>query len=159
MVVNKNNSVEFRVLETEADVFFRILPEEWQKVIAPVWGDYKDHAFIYVLKNAKEIMAGGIVFKGEPPNMTFFEMEKGEIYVALGYYYIGFLFVDPNYRSQSMGSKWLEEIKNKYPDRSYWLTIEEEGLRSFYEKNGFKCVAESQDPSPAEWMFVYTPDQ
>ncbi|RTE53786.1 N-acetyltransferase [Arenibacter aquaticus] len=159
MVVNKIDWVELKVLKNEPDIFFRILPEEWQKTIGPVWEDCKENGCIYVLRNAAEIMAGGIVFIEEPPNRTQFEIENGAPYLALGYYYIGFLFVGPNYRNQSMGSKWLEAIKNKYPDRSFWLTIEEEGLRYFYEKNGFKCVAESQDPSTPEWMFVYTSDQ
>ena len=159
MVVNKYDRVEFRVLKNEPDIFFRILPEEWQKTIGPIWEDCKDNACIYVLRNAAEIMAGGIVFSGETPNRTQFEIEKGAPYLALGYYYIGYLFVDSNYRNQSMGSKWLEAIKKKYPDRSFWLTIEEEGLRFFYEKNGFKCVSESKDPYTPEWLFVYTPDQ
>lgn len=151
--------MELRVLKNEADVFFSILPEEWQTVIGPVWKDWEDNAHIYVLRNTSEIMAGGIVFYAAPPKMTHFEIDKGAPYLALGYYYIGFLYVAPNYRNQSLGSKWLEAIKNKYPKRSFWLTIEEEGLRSFYEKNGFKCVAKSEDPSTPEWMFVYTPDQ
>ena len=138
--------------------FFKILPNEWQDIIVPVWGNYKMDANIYVFKNNSEIMVGGIVFNGSPPNRTDFEIEEGQKYVELGFKYIGFLFVDSKYRSKSLGSKWLSALKEQFPDQSYWLTIEEEGLKSFYEKNGFKCVSESKDTNNQEWMFTYRPE-
>ncbi|MBC8769902.1 GNAT family N-acetyltransferase [Arenibacter sp. BSSL-BM3] len=137
--------------------FFKILPKDWQDIIVPIWEDYKRGARIYVFKNDGELAAGGIVFNGAPPNMTVFEIEEGQKYVELGFQYIGFLFVDPKYRNQALGSKWLMALKVKFPNQSYWLTIEEEGLRSFYEKNGFKCVTESKDPNNPEWILIYKP--
>ena len=138
--------------------FFKILPNDWQDIIVPVWGNYKMDANIYVFKNDMEITVGGIVFNGAPPNRTDFEIEEGQKYVELGFKYIGFLFVDPKYRSKSLGSKWLSALKEQFPDQSYWLTIEEVGLRSFYEKNGFKCVSESKVTNNQEWMFTYMPE-
>ena len=102
-------------------------------------------------------MAGGIVFRSAPPNMTDFEIGEGHKYVELGFKYIGFLFVDQKYRNQALGSKWLSALKEEFPNESYWLTIEEVGLKSFYEKNGFKCVSESKDSNNQEWMFTYQP--
>ncbi|MCM4172531.1 GNAT family N-acetyltransferase [Arenibacter sp. TNZ] len=135
--------------------FFKILPGDWQQIILPVWEDLKKNANIFVFKNTLEITAGGIVFKGAPPNMTDFEIEEGQKYIDMGFQYIGFLFVDSKYRNQALGSKWLKALMEEFPNQSYWLTIEEQGLRLFYEKNGFKCVSESKDPNNQEWLFTY----
>jgi len=137
--------------------FFKILPNDWQDIIVPVWGNYKMDANIYVFKNDSEITVGGIVFKGAPPNMTDFEIGEGHKYVDSGFKYIGFLFVNPKYRNQALGSKWLRALIEEFPNESYWLTIEEVGLKSFYEKNSFKCVSESMDPNNQEWIFTYQP--
>lgn len=144
-------------LGLEGGSFFKILPEDWKDVIESVWDDYKKNANIYVFKNALDITAGGIVFRTAPPNMTDFEIGEWQKYVTANCHYIGFLFVDPKYRGKSLGSEWLTALKNLFPDQSYWLTIEEEGLRSFYEKNGFKCVSKSKDKDNPEWIFTYTP--
>ncbi|MCK0148109.1 GNAT family N-acetyltransferase [Arenibacter sp. F26102] len=142
---------------SDGQEFFKILPKDWQDMIVPIWEDYKRSAIIYVFKNDEELGAGGIVFSGAPPNMTVFEIEQGQKYVDLGFHYIGFLFVDPKYRNQALGSKWLMALKEEFPNQSYWLTIEEEGLRSFYEKNGFKCVSESSDLNNREWILIFNP--
>lgn len=144
-------------LGLEGGSFFEILPEDWKDVIESVWDDYKKNANIYVFKNALDITAGGIVFRTAPPNMTDFEIGEWQKYVTANFHYIGFLFVDPKYRGKSLGSEWLTALKDQFPDQSYWLTIEEEGLRSFYEKNGFKCVSKSKDKDNPEWIFTYTP--
>ena len=137
--------------------FFKILPKDWQDIIIPIWKDYKKSARIYVFKNDEELAAGGIVFNGPPPNMTDFEIVEGQKYVDSGFHYIGFLFVDLKYRNLALGSKWLMALKEEFPNQSYWLTIEEEGLKSFYEKNGFKCVSESKDSNNREWIFIFQP--
>ncbi|MDX1768035.1 MAG: GNAT family N-acetyltransferase [Arenibacter troitsensis] len=139
--------------------FFNILPDDWQDVIESVWDDYKDNASIYVFKEALDITAGGIVFRAAPPNMTDFEVGEWQKYVDANFHYIGFLFVDPKYRGQSLGSKWLSDLKVQFPDQSYWLTIEEEGLRTFYEKNGFRCVSKSKDEDNPEWILIYQPEK
>ncbi len=144
-------------LGLEGGSFFKILPEDWKDVIESVWDDYKKNANIYVFKNALDITAGGIVFRTAPPNMTDFEIGEWEKYVTANFHYIGFLFVDPKYRGKSLGSEWLTALKDQFPYQSYWLTIEEEGLRSFYEKNGFKCVSKSKDKDNPEWIFTYAP--
>ncbi|RAJ09271.1 GNAT family N-acetyltransferase [Arenibacter echinorum] len=139
--------------------YFKILPEDWQEVIESVWDDYKNNATVYVFKDDLEISAGGIVFRTAPPNMTDFEIEEWQKYVTANFHYIGFLFVDTKYRGKSLGSEWLTALKDQFPDQSYWLTIEEEGLRSFYEKNGFKCVSTSRDKANPEWILIYQPEK
>jgi GNAT superfamily N-acetyltransferase len=144
-------------LELNSRDFIKILPEDWREVIDSVWEDYKSNASVYAFKNGLDITAGGIVFRSAPPNMTDFESMEWQKYVAANFHYIGFLYVHPNYRGQALGSEWLSALKTHFPDQSYWLTIEEEGLRLFYEKNGFKCVSQSKDKDNLEWILIYEP--
>lgn len=149
--------MDFEVLKDNSRSFFEILPREWQDAIEPIWEDYRKEAHIFVFRNEGEIIAGGIVFMGAPPNRTDFEIEKGEQYIKKGYHYIGFLYVVPHHRNEALGSKWLQALKNKFPEQAYWLTTEEEGLDRFYIKNGFERVAVSPDRDLPEWLFVFVP--
>jgi len=149
--------MEFINIGPNGEDFFNILPEDWQDIIIPAWEAYKSTVNIYVFRNGLDITVGGIVFRTAPPNMSDFETEVAQKYVDSGFHYIGFLFVDPKFRNQGLGSKWLKVIKEEFPNQSYWLTIEEGSLRSFYEKNGFICVSESLDKLNPEWVLIYQP--
>ncbi|SHJ58983.1 Acetyltransferase (GNAT) domain-containing protein [Arenibacter nanhaiticus] len=149
--------MDFISLESDAKEYFKMLPLDWQAIIVPVWNTYKTNANIYVLTDQGAIVAGGIVFEQDPPNMTDFELTEGKKYRDVSFQYIGFLYVDPNRRNQALGTQWLNALKARQPKQSYWLTIEEEGLQAFYEKNGFQVVSQSKDPSNREWLFIYTP--
>ncbi|MDX1365383.1 GNAT family N-acetyltransferase [Arenibacter latericius] len=144
-------------LKYNYDDFFKMLPHDWQEVICPVWDKYKYVSSIYVLKDGKDIVVGGIVFRTIPPNRTNFEIEIGEEFIAKGFHYIGFLFVHPERRNEALGSRWLDALKTQFPDQGYWLTIEEEALKTFYLKNGFICLTESTDRENPEWIFIYDP--
>lgn len=147
--------VNLRSAQDTPNDFFTILPEDWRCLIAPYWEGYKATSTIYVMENHKEVIAGGIVFASSSPDMTHFEKTHGKVYFDLGYLYIGFLWVAPEYRGKEMGSKWLSLLKEQNKNRSYWLTIEEENLKAFYKKNGFECVAESDSTTAKEWLMVY----
>lgn len=149
--------VVFRSAQECPHDFFGILPEDWRLLIVPYWGVYKATSIIYVLERDNEVIAGGIVFTSASPDMTDFEKENAKIYFALGYLYIGFLWVSPAHRGERLGSTWLGRLKKQNKNQSFWLTIEEDGLKGFYEKNGFKCVAENSMEGGAEWLLVYRP--
>lgn len=150
--------MDLKVLKDDSRSFFDILPQDWRNAIEWIWDDYKNEADIYVFREGEEIVAGGVIFKGIPPNMTYFEIQNGKRYIENGYHYIGFLFVVPCRRNEALGSKWLKAVKSRFPSQSYWLTIEEEDLAPFYAKNGFECVAASQDMDLPEWLFVFVPN-
>ncbi|NKI27128.1 GNAT family N-acetyltransferase [Arenibacter sp. 6A1] len=147
--------MDFTVLESDSKEFFKIIPPDWQDIIIPIWDTYRENAKIYVLLDQGSIVAGGIVFEQDPPNMTDFELAEGKKYRDVSFQYIGFLYVNPNRRNQALGTQWLNALKAKKPKQSYWLTIEEEGLHAFYEKNGFQLVSKSKDPSNREWLLIY----
>lgn len=144
-----------RPLQGIPNEFFDILPEDWRCLIAPYWERYSPTSTIYILEKEKEVLAGGIVFGSSSPDMTTFEKAHGKVYFKLGYLYIGFLWVVPEHRGKALGSEWLSLLKKRNKKQSYWLTIEEERLKTFYKKNGFECVAESVLTSNKEWLLIY----
>ena len=149
-------TIKFRSLEKDPIQFFNILPQDWQQIIVPNWEEFKDSASIYVFKENEAVIAGGIVFKSGHPNSTDFENKYNYLYDEK-YYYLGFLWVIPEKRNQQLASKWLTEIKKAYSNQKFWLTIEEEPLKYFYQKNDFKLIAESNDENYKEWVLTYTP--
>ncbi|MDP3360451.1 MAG: hypothetical protein Q8S41_14000 [Lutibacter sp.] len=136
--------------------FFNILPNDWQYLIVPYWESYKDVAKIYVLKENEEVVAGGLVFSKSLPDMSDFERSLQYLFKE-GYLYIGFIWVPLEKRNRNFASQWLTLLKNQDPNQKYWLTIEEEWLKHFYEKNGFKLMKESDGADNKEWLFTWRP--
>ena len=61
-------------------------------------------------------------------------------------------------KTSQLGSKWLSLLKKQDVKQGFWLTIEEAGLKKFYEKNGFQTITESEDKENIEWLCVYEPE-
>lgn len=135
--------------------FFNMLPDNWKPYIVPYWEDYKDSAKIYVLKENEETVAGGLVFSKSLPDMSDFERAQQHLF-SEGYLYLGFIWVPLEKRNRQLASQWLTLLKNQDPTQKYWLTIEEEWLKHFYEKNGFVLVEESNDEDDKEWLYVFS---
>ena len=140
-------------LKNSPEKFFGILPKDWQHVIIPNWKNFENTSSIYVFEEDNNIIAGGIVFKNKHPEISKFEEEFLYLYVE-NYFYLGFIWVIPEKRNQKLASLWLHNIKEINPFQKFWLTTEEASLKYFYEKNGFKLIAESDDPTYKEWIFT-----
>lgn len=147
---------QFSNATNKPNQFFNILPNDWQGLIVPYWDNYKQAAKIYVLKENEEVVAGGLVFSKSLPDMSDFERSLQYLFTK-GYLYIGFIWVPEHKRNRNLASQWLTLLKNKNPNQKYWLTIEEEWLKHFYEKNGFKLIKESDDAGEKEWLYIYEP--
>lgn len=150
--------MKFEEINPRHKEFFQMLPRDWEQIIRVIWDKVKATSTIYAIVEAGSIIAGGIVFTEKLPEMTQFELKKGQPYFDLGYGYIGFLWVSENRRNEQLGSKWLSLLKQQDQKQGFWLTIEEAGLKKFYEKNGFKTIAESEDKENTEWLCVYEPE-
>ena len=133
--------------------FFKILPQDWQDIIVPQWNSYQDSSSIYIMECNGQIIAGGIIFSKTPPNATPLEINYNYLFDK-GYLYLGFIFVIPEYRGKQIASGWLGALKNKYKNQPFWLTIEEFGLKFFYEKNGFKLIDENTNSIGDEWVMI-----
>lgn len=139
---------------TNPKLFFNILPTDWQQLIVPYWENYKNTANIYVFKEKKNVIAGGIIFTKDHPHKNDFEKSVDYLYKE-DYHYIGYVWVIPTKRNQQLASKWLTELKLLNPLQKYWLTIEDEALKYFYKKNGFKLIKQSIATDLKEWLLIY----
>jgi hypothetical protein len=148
--------IQFSNTTDNPEQFFNILPEDWRVLIAPYWEDYKNSAKIYVLKENEEVVAGGLVFSKSLPDMSDFEKSVQYLF-SEGYFYIGFIWVPTHLRNRQLASQWLTLLKKQDPTQKYWLTIEEEWLKHFYEKNGFDLIEESNDAANKEWLYTWRP--
>ena len=88
--------------------------------------------------------------------MMYYEKDA-ELWFDKGYRYLGYVFVDEAHRNRRLGSVWLDKIKEVFPMRGLWLSIEEENLHKFYERNGFKRVATAINGELEEGIYVYEP--
>ena len=146
----------FGELTENPEMFFKILPKDWSDLISPNWENYKKHASIHVIYEAENIVAGGIVFSEKIKEMTAFELKFEHLFTE-NYLYLGYLYVSEEYRNKKLATKWLSYLKEKNKSQKYWLTIEEEGLKYFYEKNNFIVIAESNDSTTKEWILTFKP--
>lgn len=136
--------------------FFNLLPRDWREFIVPFWNDLKIYGNLFVLIENNRVLAGGLVFTKCPPDMKYYEQEANELFKK-GYLYLGYIFVDETQRHRHLGSSWLDKIKEEFPERGLWLSIEDENLHKFYYKNGFKRVATAMNGDTEEGIYVYEP--
>jgi len=133
------------------DTFIDMLPLDWQEALKSVWNKISGTSEIVVLKEEGAILAGGIIFKEMTADMQLFKEEAEEL-LSSNSYYIGYLWVIEARRGENLGSLWLQYIQKQYANNSFWLTIEEEGLKQFYEKNGFSLYLEKESNTEKEWL-------
>ncbi len=144
----------FKQLQENPQLFFQLLPKVWQKGIVPYWDTYSGKAEIYTLEEDGTIVAGGVVFKDFSEDLKYFK-EEAKYWLGLGYFYLGYIWVVKSKRGQNLGSKWLIELLKHHPNTNFWLTIEEEKLKNFYLKNGFRLIKKLQKGKTTEWLLVY----
>ncbi|MDC6405733.1 MULTISPECIES: GNAT family N-acetyltransferase [Maribacter] len=150
------NNRQFLKWQGPLDQFLAAMPEEWHWDFFIYMDNAKDCIELFAITVDDQIVSGGMVFKGLPPEMKIFEREV-EHYPENGYLYIGFLFVVPEYRGQDIGSTWLECIRALYGEKGFWLTVEEPGLVGFYEKNGFKWTSTLKRGPIIEELLILEP--
>ena len=96
--------------------FFKILPNDWQENVAPVWESIKETTRGYLLLDNDKIIAGGLVFSKCPPDMLYAENEV-DLWFNKGYLYLGFIYVIEERRQQNLGSIWLDNLKKIFPNQ------------------------------------------
>ena len=115
---------------------------------------HQDQTILLVEDN--QVIGGGLVFSKSPPDM-WYAIDEANKWFDKGYLYIGFIFVLEEKRHQNLGSVWLNQLKAKFPNQKYWLTIEDLKLDSFYVKNDFKKVKSLFNENQEEWLYVFEP--
>ncbi|THD69807.1 GNAT family N-acetyltransferase [Robertkochia marina] len=146
-------SLEFRKLTKTEEIaeVFSLYPDDWKEVLLPVWSNYAENSEVYVLLKEDDITTLGILFHNGAPEMEAFA-ETATLLFMERKPYIGFIYTLPNFRGRGFASLWLKELKNALPEKTFWLTVEDPKLITFYESNGFSL----QDKSPVqeEWLLL-----
>lgn len=127
-------------------------PDDVEKMLA-IWlnGSIQSHGFV---SNDYWYNMMPIVKKYYLPNTESFVFEdkrqiKGFISI-IDDKYIGALFVDPKFQKQRIGSKLVNYVKKLYPELSLKVFTKNVDALRFYQKNGFKIIAEQTDESTGE---------
>lgn len=142
----------FKEVTPDPQRFFDIMQADWKASIAPFWNDFAKTARVYTLETDTEVLGGGIIFTTIPP-ATIDEIGAQKMFDS-GLLYIGFLYIKEDYRGCNLGTEWLQEVRQLYQGRNFWLTIDEYRLNSFYNRNGFHIVEEVDNGDWSEWVMV-----
>lgn len=153
-----NQEFEFVDITKSANEFFKMLPLDWQEIIVLNWQKYVNTAQVFALKLNSKIVVGGVVFLDSHPGESALESAYYKKF-SKAYKYLGFIWVPVDERNKNFASKWLTCLKEKNPKQKYWLTIEEESLKYFYQKNGFTLIEnENNSAIENEWVLVNSPN-
>lgn len=142
---------EFRQLTEREKIAkaFSLYPNDWQEALLPVWPDYAGAAEVFALLKEDQIATLGIVFHESAPEMEAFA-ETATLLFREGNPYIGFIYTLPNYRGRGFASLWLKKLRESSPGKSFWLTVEDPSLISFYQGHGFHLHGKSDIME--EWL-------
>src|SRR5690606_26312422 len=72
------------------DLFFNMLPLDWQEVLLHSSAVYEDSTVCYVVIDADEIVAGGLVLSKCPTDMLY-DKEEADAWFEKGYLYLEFI--------------------------------------------------------------------
>jgi putative acetyltransferase len=90
-----------------------------------------------VVKNVYIPMADTFVYDDEEAIRGFISIINNK--------FIGALFIDIDYQGLGIGSKQIDYVSNKYKKLELAVYKENESAVKFYEKKGFKAIAEQQN--------------
>lgn len=148
-----SHNYSFRECTDAPDRFFSILPEDWRESLVPFWPAYQDSARIFILELGADVLGGGIVFSSVSPDTEVYRAEA-QSWFDRGYLYIGFLWIDEQYRGHGLGSLWLMKLREQFPHQKWWLSIEDFALAAFYERVGFRVVKKVEGTYGEEWILA-----
>lgn len=143
----------FKETTSVPERFFSILPPDWREAISPYWPDYADTARIFTLETNGEVIGGGILFTTPAPDILSYGAEA-EHWFDQGFLYIGFLWIAEEHRGRQLGSWWLQKLRELLPGQPFWLSIDDYGLRAFYERNGYRLVKAVEVETGTEWVLI-----
>ncbi len=150
-------AIHFKKLNASPELFFNILPKDWQDEIVPFWKDYQNNSDIFIFEEEGHVIGGGIVFQSCPPDLQYFKVQSQK-YFDQGFLYVGFIYIREDRRQQHLGSLWLQELKKQHYGQKYWLVIEDPTLGAFYKKNGYQLEKSIVESEHEEWIYTFEPE-
>lgn len=149
-------SIHFKEGSKKAQAFFSILPLDWQEGIVPYWNQYRHSSEVYLIEEEGEIIGGGILFTQVTPDMMA-NASLAQKYFDKAYVYLGFIWISEDKRGMGLGQFWLKKVFENNPNITFWLTIEDPQLESFYKKWGFAISEKIENQGSPEWIMLRRP--
>ncbi|WP_162558648.1 GNAT family N-acetyltransferase [Robertkochia solimangrovi] len=145
--------IKFYQADQRIEEFFAMLPADWQESIVPDWDLYKKDTSLFIGDENGRIVAGGLLFTKSAPEMESFANTASELFLH-GAVYLGYIWVPETERGKGLGSAWLQHVQHIFPQKTFWLTIEDESLIAFYERNGYRLIKENR--LTGEWLLIHS---
>lgn len=142
--------ISFKELNHLPHLFFNLLPYEWKETLVPYWPQYTSSATILGTYVNQRLVGGGIIFK--QPTLETVNYPMAETYFNFGCPYIGYLWVSEPFRHLGLGSAWLDEVAQRHQKTGTWLSIEENQLLDFYQRNGYQLDHHLVNADTEEWI-------
>lgn len=138
--------------------FVCLLPLDWQEALAAEGNEIDHISKTLGLFRDFELIGGGMIFSSLLAGATDFEKFHADYLFKTFGNYIGFVWVRPEFRGMKLGRDWFLALFKHYPSSGFWLSIEEEGLLTFYTQLGFHSHAIHKEGKVfQEHILVYQP--
>jgi GNAT superfamily N-acetyltransferase len=142
-------------LSKSPSVFFEMLPSDWQESLLPAWDELAPISEVMGIMCDDVLIGGGILISSHSQETDSYS-DLATFYYASGHLYIGYLWVAESHRGLNLGAFWLKEVANHFPQNSFWLSIVDPALGTFYERNGFRLTYELDLETGREWVYALT---
>lgn len=103
--------------------------EYWQKMVPVIKKYYLPNTDSFVFEDKRQIKAFMSIIDDK---------------------HVGALFVDPKFQNQRIGTKLINYAKKIYPELTLKVYIKNADALRFYQRNGFKIIAEQTDDDTKE---------
>lgn len=127
------------------------LPKDWKVALRDIYRLQAHQVECIILAEGGHWRAAGLVCKGLPHDLEKYGDALSDQNTP-DHRYIGFLWTFLECRQQGWGSVWLEKVKERFPGKALWLTIEDRALLPFYGRNGFREVLQLGQGEEKEWV-------
>ncbi len=122
--------------DAQKHTFFSLVADEWQEDFDVLEKKYLPEIFLGL--EGDDVVAGMALFTERIPESEKMLKACREYLDYDGY--IGYFVVNKAFRGQGIGSRFLTDFLAQFPEKRFWLVIENLALQAFYEKNGFEVV-------------------
>ena len=140
-------------ISDQPQLFLDLLPQDWKSELESNWHEFAPVVKVIGIRLNDQIIGGGLVFSAYTKETDSYP-DVARHYFDCNHFYIGYLWVAPEFRKQNHGDYWLNKVFCMFTDRPFWLSIEDPGLAKFYLRNEFILEREMIFHGKTDWIYV-----
>lgn len=157
MSIAFHNPSEIIDISENPQSFINILPDHWKSELELNWEEFSPVVKVIGIRLNDQIIGGGLVFSGYTSENDSY-LEIAQHYFDNEHLYIGYLWVEPEFRGKNHGDYWLNKVFCMFPDSPFWLSIDDTDLSKFYLRNQFMIEREMMFHGKTDWIYVRKPE-